>query len=295
MKILFVDDEENIRDLFSEYFKRDYEVWLASNGEEALNIALGSHFDLIISDISLPKLNGIQFIEKLRVKEIYTPFVVITGDSDIQIAIDVFRLGAVDFFLKPFKMESLRLRIKKFENADLDTVALYKSGDAMFNEGEYKISLLPKIRNINKYVALLVQQVVANPNIQEDDLLSLKVVFYELLSNAIEHGAAGITYKEKQTFLESGKDYFQFVEERCASCNYGKLITVSTKVTEKGVTVTIEDQGEGFVLAEVPDPIQNPGANLLSGRGIFLTKMNIDEIYYNEKGNIVRVFKEWTY
>ncbi|BDA80416.1 two-component system response regulator [Leptospira kobayashii] len=295
MKILFVDDEENIRDLFSEYFKSDYEVWLASNGEEALNIALGSHFDLIISDISLPKLNGIQFIEKLRAKEIYTPFVVITGDSDIQIAIDVFRLGAVDFFLKPFKMESLRLRIKKFENADLDTIALYKSGDAMFNEGEYKISLLPKIKNINKYVALLVQQVVANPNIQEDDLLSLKVVFYELLSNAIEHGAAGITYKEKQTFLESGKDYFQFVEERCANCNYGKLITVSTKVTEKGVTVTIEDQGDGFVLAEVPDPIQNPGANLLSGRGIFLTKMNIDEIHYNEKGNIVRVFKGWTY
>ncbi|WP_411824484.1 response regulator [Leptospira sp. 'Mane'] len=295
MKILFVDDEENIRDLFSEYFKRDYEVWLASNGEEALNIALGSHFDLIISDISLPKLNGIQFIEKLRAKEIYTPFVVITGDSDIQIAIDVFRLGAVDFFLKPFKMESLRLRIKKFENADLDMAALYKSGDAMFNEGEYKISLLPKIRNINKYVALLVEQVISNPKINEDDLLSLKVVFYELLSNAIEHGAAGITYREKQTFLESGKDYFQFVEERCASCNYGKWITVCTKLSEKGVTVTIEDQGDGFILSEVPDPIQNPGANLLSGRGIFLTKMNINEIHYNEKGNIVRIFKEWTY
>lgn len=98
MKILFVDDEETIRELFWEYFKDEFNVTLASDGMEALAISNQNTFDLIISDISLPKLNGIQFIQKLRADGNQTPFLVITGDSDIQIAIDVFRMGAVDFF-----------------------------------------------------------------------------------------------------------------------------------------------------------------------------------------------------
>lgn len=97
MKILFVDDEDTIRELFWEYFKDEFNVTLASDGQEALAISNQNTFDLIISDISLPKLNGIQFIQKLRADGNQTPFLVITGDSDIQIAIDVFRMGAVDF------------------------------------------------------------------------------------------------------------------------------------------------------------------------------------------------------
>ncbi len=50
-----------------------------------------------------------------------------------------------------------------------------------------------------------------------------------------------------------------------------------------------------FSLQDVPDPIENPAANLVSGRGIFLAKMNIESIVYNERGNEVRLFKPWSF
>jgi CheY-like chemotaxis protein len=291
MKILFVDDEDNIRELFQEYFKSDFDVTVADNGLEALDLATSEHFDLIISDISLPKLNGVQFIKKLRFEGNLTPFIVITGDSDIQLAIDVFRLGAVDFFLKPFRMEALRLRIQKYENAVLDSLALFRDNEVIFHEGEMNIEIHPKFKNINKYVALIMQQFQTNPLIKEDDQLALKVVLHELLANAIEHGSAGISYKEKQTILESNEDYFSHVDDLCSK--FDRKVFVYYKVDDQGIVLKITDQGVGFKLSEIPSPIDDPRGNLLNGRGIFLVRMNIDSISYNDKGNEVTITKSW--
>ncbi len=292
MKILFVDDEENIRDLFEEYFKSEFDVILADNGQTALEIASSQNFDLIISDISLPKLNGVQFIKKLRFEGNLTPIIVITGDSDIQLAIDVFRLGAVDFFLKPFRMEALRVRIQKYENAELDMAVLFKNNEVAFQNSELNIEIHPKIKNINKYVALIIQHIQSNPHVKDDDLLSIKVVLYELLANAIEHGTAGISYKEKQLILESNNDYFDVVDNLCKKND--RKILIYFRIDDKGIVIKITDQGKGFDLHDIPSPIDDPRGNLLNGRGIFLVRMNIDTISYNQSGNEVTVTKSWS-
>lgn len=292
MKILFVDDEENIRELFLEYFKNEYEVTLASDGMEALDIALSQQFDLIISDISLPKLNGVQFIKKLRFEGNITPFIVITGDSDIQLAIDVFRIGAVDFFLKPFRMDSLRRRIEKYADTDVDLKVLFRNQEISFHDSELNIEIFPRIKNINKYVAIIIEHIQLNPIVNEEDLLSIKVVLYELLANAIEHGSAGITYREKQSILESTDQYFEKVDELCQK--YNRRIYVLLKISDEGIVIKVQDQGSGFNLKEIPSPLDDHTGNLLNGRGIFLVRMNIDSISYNEKGNEVTVTKSWT-
>ncbi|MCZ8156677.1 MAG: response regulator [Leptospira sp.] len=292
MKILFVDDEENIRELFLEYFKNEYEVTLAADGMEALDIALSQQFDLIISDISLPKLNGVQFIKKLRFEGNITPFIVITGDSDIQLAIDVFRIGAVDFFLKPFRMDSLRRRIEKYADTDVDLKVLFRNQEISFHDSELNIEIFPRIKNINKYVAIIIEHIQLNPIVNEEDLLSIKVVLYELLANAIEHGSAGITYKEKQSILESTDQYFEKVDELCQK--YNRRIYVLLKISDEGIVIKVQDQGSGFNLKEIPSPLDDHTGNLLNGRGIFLVRMNIDSISYNEKGNEVTVTKSWT-
>ncbi len=292
MKILFVDDEENIRELFLEYFKNEYEVTLAADGMEALDIALSQQFDLIISDISLPKLNGVQFIKKLRFEGNITPFIVITGDSDIQLAIDVFRIGAVDFFLKPFRMDSLRRRIEKYADTDVDLKVLFRNQEISFHDSELNIEIFPRIKNINKYVAIIIEHIQLNPIVNEEDLLSIKVVLYELLANAIEHGSAGITYREKQSILESTDQYFEKVDELCQK--YNRRIYVLLKINDEGIVIKVQDQGSGFNLKEIPSPLDDHTGNLLNGRGIFLVRMNIDSISYNEKGNEVTVTKSWT-
>ncbi|MBM9591574.1 response regulator [Leptospira sp. 201903075] len=291
MKILFVDDEDTIRELFWEYFKDEFNVTLASDGQEALTISNQNTFDLIISDISLPKLNGIQFIQKLRADGNQTPFLVITGDSDIQIAIDVFRMGAVDFFLKPFRMEALRSRIKKFENADIDLTLLFNSGEIIQFSAERKIKIRPQIKKLNSYIAFIVKEILNSPIATQEDLISIKIVLYELLANAIEHGVAGVSYAEKQACLEANEDYFKLVDSRCAENNSSVFIEIS--MDDVGITVVIRDEGNGFAVSQIPNPVVNPAANLVSGRGIFLAKMNIDSIVYNEKGNEVRFFKTW--
>ncbi|PJZ84508.1 ATP-binding response regulator [Leptospira harrisiae] len=291
MKILFVDDEDTIRELFWEYFKDEFNVTLASDGLEALAISNQNTFDLIISDISLPKLNGIQFIQKLRADGNQTPFLVITGDSDIQIAIDVFRMGAVDFFLKPFRMEALRSRIKKFENADIDLSLLFNSGEIIQFSADCRIKLRPQIKKLNSYIAFIVKQILNSPLATHEDLISIKIVLYELLANAIEHGVAGVSYAEKQECLEANEDYFKLVDARCAENN--SFVFVEISMDDVGITIVIRDEGTGFAVSQIPNPVVNPAANLVSGRGIFLAKMNIDSIVYNEKGNEVRFFKTW--
>jgi CheY-like chemotaxis protein len=292
MKILFVDDEENIRELFQEYFQTEFDVTLADNGQTALELATSTHFDLIISDISLPRLNGVQFIKKLRFEGNVTPFIVITGDNDISLAIDVFRLGAVDFFLKPFRMETLRLRIKKYEVADLDFDSLFRNNEVSYQDSEFQMEIIPKIKNINKYVALLIQHIQPNQNIREDDLLSIKVVLYELLANAIEHGSAGISYAEKQKLLESRDDYFEIVDKNCQKHN--RKIKIYLKINEECLVLRITDEGDGFDMKVIPSPIDDPHENLVNGRGIFLVRMNMDSIDYNEIGNEVTVKKSWS-
>ncbi|MCZ8342113.1 MAG: response regulator [Leptospira sp.] len=292
MKILFVDDEETIRDLFFEYFKDEFQVTMASDGLEAFELASKSQFDLIISDISLPKLNGIQFIQKIRALGNRTPFLIITGDSDIQLAIDIFRMGAVDLFLKPFKMVALRSRIKKFETADIDIVSLYSTGEVSNFNGEYKFSIKPQIKKINSYVGMITQHIANSPISENEDLIPIKIVLYELLANAIEHGVAGMSYSQKQKCLESNIDYLKLVDEHCKTAN--RFVHVTLHLDDFGITIIISDDGNGFSLQDVPNPIENPAANLVSGRGIFLAKMNIESIVYNEKGNEVRLFKPWT-
>lgn len=135
------------------------------------------------------------------------------------------------------------------------------------------------------------KQILNSPLATQEDLISIKIVLYELLANAIEHGVAGVSYEEKQDCLESNEDYFKLVDSRCAENNTSVFVEIS--MDDVGITIVIRDEGNGFAVSQIPNPVINPAANLVSGRGIFLAKMNIDSIVYNEKGNEVRFFKTW--
>lgn len=291
MRILFVDDESSIRELFQISLGNEYKLTIAEDGIKALEVAHNQDFDLIITDVSLPGMNGIDFINSLRKEGNFTPFIIITGDSGIELAISTFRMGAIDFFLKPFRVETIKSVIEKFQSMHINKDKLIRSKDLIFVENKNLFILMPKITRINYYVNLLILKLQDLPNFREEDQLALKVTLYELISNAIEHGTAGLNYNDKKKYLESSSlDYFSLVDERCK--NTDKRVRVRTFYTPEQLEVTIEDDGDGFDPSKIPDPIKGSSVNLYSGRGIFLTKLNIDEIYFNEKGNTVRVVRK---
>ncbi|MCG6168467.1 response regulator [Leptospira sp. FAT2] len=289
MRILFLDDEEVIRDLFREIFGGFHDLTLAGTAEEALEICKDKSFDLIVTDVRLPKMSGIDFISKLRDIGVNTPFIVITGNQDIDVSIRALRLGAVDFFIKPFRMDAIRHSLQKFENLFISSQELIGKNHFQLAQSKQQFSIKPSLKNLNQYVNLVMRSISLIPGIHTDDVLAIKLALYELLGNAIEHGSAGINYENKSKLLSSEVNYFDHVDRICDALNESVQLDVSFE--NQKIYVSLKDHGAGFDPSKVPDPVTDPNASHLSGRGIFLVRMNVDELIYNEIGNEVSFSK----
>jgi len=111
-KILVVEDDENVANLVTTYFKNEkWNVSKVFNGEEALEIAYENSYDLIILDLMLPKLSGLEFIKEYR-KEFNTPVIMLTAKITEQDIIQGLDLGADDYVTKPFSPKELVSRAK---------------------------------------------------------------------------------------------------------------------------------------------------------------------------------------
>ncbi|MEJ2637969.1 MAG: sigma-54 dependent transcriptional regulator [Desulfosarcinaceae bacterium] len=107
-KILAIDDEKNIRHLIqSEFSLEGFEVITAGSGEEGLERFDRERFDMVLLDIKLPKMDGIETLRKLKQKSSGTEVIMITGHGDIESAVTSMKLGARDYVTKPFKLDEL--------------------------------------------------------------------------------------------------------------------------------------------------------------------------------------------
>jgi DNA-binding NtrC family response regulator len=112
--VLAVDDEQNIRRLIrNEFTLEGYDVTTARSGEEGLSLIEQKQFDVILLDIKLPKLNGIDVLRKIKEMSGTSEVIMITGYGDIQSAVDSLKLGARDYVTKPFKLDDLLTIVSK--------------------------------------------------------------------------------------------------------------------------------------------------------------------------------------
>lgn len=110
--ILVVDDEERIRRLLKMYLEReDFIIEEAENGQEALELALKKDFDLILLDIMMPEMDGIDVCQELR-KEKNTPVIMLTAKGEEANRVQGFEVGADDYIVKPFSPREVVLRVK---------------------------------------------------------------------------------------------------------------------------------------------------------------------------------------
>ncbi|RKQ37697.1 response regulator transcription factor [Oceanobacillus halophilus] len=111
-KILVVDDEERIRRLIRMYLEREeYIVEEAENGKDALELALNNDYDVIILDIMMPEMDGIEVCQELR-KEKTTPVIMLTAKGEESNRVQGFEVGADDYIVKPFSPREAVLRVK---------------------------------------------------------------------------------------------------------------------------------------------------------------------------------------
>ncbi|SDQ53436.1 response regulator transcription factor [Virgibacillus salinus] len=111
-KVLVVDDEERIRRLIKMYLeKEDFIVEEAENGTEALELALQNDYDVILLDIMMPELDGIEVTQQIREKKA-TPIIMLTAKGEEANRVQGFEVGTDDYIVKPFSPREVVLRVK---------------------------------------------------------------------------------------------------------------------------------------------------------------------------------------
>jgi len=115
-KILIVDDEDILRTAIQEFLQGiGWACEIASDSKEALEILPMHPFDLVISDIMMPGMDGIQFMKEAKRSFPYLDFIIMTGYTSDYTFVDIINAGAADYMNKPFEMEELRARIGRIE------------------------------------------------------------------------------------------------------------------------------------------------------------------------------------
>jgi two-component system, OmpR family, copper resistance phosphate regulon response regulator CusR len=117
MKLLVVEDEIKTANTLKKGLEENgYDVMTANDGEKAISLAAKNRFDVIITDVIIPKVNGLEFCRKLRVNKNYTPVIMLTALGLTSDKIKGFDSGTDDYLVKPFDFEELLARIKALIN-----------------------------------------------------------------------------------------------------------------------------------------------------------------------------------
>jgi len=290
VNVLLIDDEPEILEILKEFLEfKNHTVTTAPNGKQALELVLADNdFDIAFSDITMPKMDGLTFLEKVRSNNLSLPVILISGQADLESSIGALKHGALDFIVKPVYLKTLEQAIQKVDTAltaERETLGAQK----LVMDLQLTLSCeshLQHIRQIISYFNKQTEDICANFGLDGN---KIAICLQECLTNAIIHGNFGIdsTLKEKDWTV-----FDALIKEREGLPDYsGKNVTVFFQQTPKLMRFTIGDQGAGFDPADLPDP-SNPESWLkLSGRGILFIRSYMDKVHWNDRGNVIVMTK----
>jgi len=114
MKILVVDDEEGAQELFNIILTDEgYDVFLASSGEEALTLLKDNPVNLVITDIKMPKMDGLQLLQEIRKIGCKTDVIMVTAYGEVESYLKAMSLGAAEYINKPIRIKELKRIVHK--------------------------------------------------------------------------------------------------------------------------------------------------------------------------------------
>ena len=128
LEILVVEDSKPLRDMLVHVLKEDgAHVDSAKDGKDALDRYYSAPYDLVITDLNMPEITGIELIKRIREKDELVEFIIITGYASLESAIEAIKAGAFDYIIKPFKVEELMVAVRNVR----DKVLLKKRNTAL--------------------------------------------------------------------------------------------------------------------------------------------------------------------
>ena len=292
--VLVVDEDADYRSVMADLLSEHMNLSFASNFSEALKMVNNNEYSMVISDSEIADIAVVEMITKLKTLQPNLFFVIITSKHDMALAVDVMRNGAVDYLLKPFAVEDIANLVEKYLKFSVNKRFDYDLLNIL-SEEKRTFSIPTNVHILSPFVYEIMEMVKRFTNITKNDIFSMRLALYEMLINAVEHGNLGINYETKKNLLSAGIDYIEYLDNLCKQDPYyNRKIEISYHYQKDSISFVVKDEGDGFDVQKFENRDIKGELLALHGRGIIISKFNMDEIVYNEKGNEVRLTKKIT-
>ena len=177
-RILIIEDEERVANLIRQGLEEQgFVTTVASDGLSGKELAIANHFDVIITDIILPKMNGIDLCREIRLQKPDVPIIMLTALGTTDDKVEGFDAGADDYLVKPFDLRELHVRIrvlmKRNQNNNHQSFVLKYAGLEMnlhtkiVKRDDVEISLTPKELKLLEYMMQNPERVLSRTEIAE--------------------------------------------------------------------------------------------------------------------------------
>lgn len=176
MRILVVEDEHKIANSIKKGLEQEfYAVDISYDGEEGYDLASSENYDLIILDLMLPKLSGIEICHKLRGEKIHTPILILTAKGLVNDKVEGLDAGADDYLTKPFAFEELLARVRALVRRPQKTMDLeLRAKNLELNTTTYEVRKDGKMVNLSRKEYSLLEYLMGHPNqiLTKDQIIS---------------------------------------------------------------------------------------------------------------------------
>ena len=290
--ILIVDAERMTRFTLQEKLSRSgYNIVSLEKAEDAIYLikSVDAKIALVISDIKLYKMDGIELLRRIKAMAEPIPVLLLAGKGNMEDVIAALRLGADDFIRKPFDVNDVVLSAHSILRRKQEEMMV--GAFARFLEYEKSIYVIPnEISLVNMVSYQLTKNLIpmgfCNRTTAENISLALK----EAITNAMFHGNLEISSAVREQ--DGIKGFNEKIEKRKDEPLYkNRKVRIVCEETLEYIEYSIEDDGPGFDYRSIPDPRDPENFFKNSGRGLLIISVHFDEVRWNDKGNSIYLKK----
>jgi DNA-binding response OmpR family regulator len=288
--VLVVDDLAIDRQLVTEFLKADSELAIqqANDGMEALAWMEHSVPDLVVTDLMMPHVGGLQLVRTVREKYPLVPVILMTSQGSEEIAVQALHQGAASYVPKRRLGQDLLDTVRSVlamsarqrgRNRLLGCLARSDSSFVLRNDATLFEPLITYLQEGVSQLGLC----------DETDCTRVGVALAEALSNALYHGNLAMDSRLRG---EDDEAYHAMVHQRAGQEPYcHRRIHVHASMSRDEALFVVRDEGQGFDPDALPDPTDPANLEKASGRGILLMRAFMDSVIFNSVGNSVTLVK----
>jgi len=290
--VLVVDDSAVDRRLVGGLLEQqpDCKIEYAADGVEAMERAKASLPDVIVTDLRMPRMDGLELVRAVRANHPTVPVILITAFGSETLAVEALKQGAAGYVPKPQISEKLLETVEEvvaLARADRN----YEKMINCLNRSEFTFFL--ELENdpvlIDPLVELVKQSVARIRLCDFTGQLRIGVALKEALLNAIIRGNLEISPEQMHAAQENG---VSLIEQRRSQPPYrDRRVIIDVKISTEEAQFVIRDEGPGFDVSSLPDPTESTVGGRKGGRGLSLMLTFMDEVTFNDVGNQVTLVK----